>query len=199
MHVIVRRSIKDNENNEDSDADDDDDEETNWIRIVDDEDLSLPLPPSSSEQQQQLEKTSLCNRRQRYPLVVLHKREYIQRIRRELEDKDYILLKAYNSHTYYLCQTNEMKQKVSEYMIRTNAYTLTEHNKYEEKYKKFVFFPLNALIRRVITERNQLAIFNYNKCISMNQKLKRIIYLFDQMYVRYNISLSFFCFVFTES
>ena len=57
MHVIVRRSIKGNE-----DDDDDDDEETDWIKIVDDEDLSLPTP-SSEQQQQQLEETSSFNRR----------------------------------------------------------------------------------------------------------------------------------------
>ena len=158
MHVIVRRSIKGNED----DDDDDDDEETDWIKIVDDEDLSLPTS-SSEQQQQQLEETSSFNRRQRYPLVLLHKKKYIQRIQHELEDKDYVLLKAYNSHTYYLCQTNEMEQKVSEHMIRTNAYTLIEHNKYEEKYKKFVHFPLNALIRRVTTALDEL---NRKKSIS---------------------------------
>ena len=94
---------------------------------------------------------------------MLHKKKYIQRIQRELEDKDYVLLKAYISHTYYLCQTNEMEQKVSEHMIRTNAYTLIEHNKYEEKYKKFVHFPLNALIRQVTTALDEL---NRKKSIS---------------------------------
>jgi hypothetical protein len=41
-------------------------------------------------------------------------------------------------------------------MIRTDAYTLIEHNKYEKNYKTFVSYPLNDIIRRVTAVFDEL-------------------------------------------
>jgi hypothetical protein len=110
MHVIVRQSIDDDKNDANNDDTDDDDydndddhdhDRKNWIKIIDDND-DKDLSP------QQKEETSLFNLRQQHPLVLIHKKKYIRRIQRELEDTDYVLLKVYNGHTYYLCQKSEM-------------------------------------------------------------------------------------------
>jgi hypothetical protein len=163
MHVIVRQSINDDKNNVDSDDTDDDDDQDfdnvndndndrkNWIEIIDN-DFDDNNKEDLSPQQKQEEKkgaaaassSSLSNlqpQRQRHPLVLIDKKKYIRRIQRQLEDTNYVLLKVYKGHTYYLCQTTEMQQKISEHMVRTNAYILLHHSKHQEKYKTFSMYP----------------------------------------------------------
>ncbi|CAF1274906.1 unnamed protein product [Rotaria sordida] len=51
----------------------------------------------------------------------------INTIRSQLRKRDYLLLKVYNTHHYYVCHINEMKQKVSDYFSESETFLLIQN------------------------------------------------------------------------
>ena len=59
------------------------------------------------------------------PVYQITQRKYLPIIRQQLQLNHRILLSTYSNYAYYSREQTEMKQKVVEHMIRTNAYRLT--------------------------------------------------------------------------
>ena len=179
LHVIVQRSMKEDNSDDDGEVEDsdledyDNQDEKDWIMIMDNEDLL------QQQQQQQSntsdihcrEAASMFELQQRRPLICIRKWKYIRPIQRQLKSKHYLLLKVYNGNTFYLSKTSEMKQKVFEHMAHTGAYLLK--NEYSNSILRFcVRMDLSMMIQRVTTLLDNL---QRNNCITIIQS--------EQMYV----------------
>ena len=58
------------------------------------------------------------------PLYLIKRKKDIQLIRKQLFAKNRVLLRAFNTHAYYSCETTEIEQKALKHMASTGAYSL---------------------------------------------------------------------------
>jgi hypothetical protein len=101
------------------------------------------------------------------PLYLIKRRKYIKVIRQQLQMKNRILLKAFNTYAYYSCTITEMQQKILEHMTNTGAYSLiTELNRTnQDDVEKY----LNIMDQRITLTLNNLL---HDRSITASQRVK---------------------------
>ena len=111
------------------------------------------------------------------PLYQITQKRHIETIRRELEERNRVLLQAYNTYAYYSCAKTEMQQKVLDHMTTTGAYSLImelndSNQHFIEKVVKRMDKRITLTLDKLLAA--QLITFSHYNKMKINQSKRRL-------------------------
>jgi len=138
------------------------------------------------------------------PLYSIQQRDILS-IREYFKDKNWLLLQTYTTmNTMYLCNKHEFEQKLSEYFIQTNAYTLikecSEMN--QDDLQKIFSRIVNQIDLKLynLLHRRHITLIQYCRMLSSGKRdenqINSIIFLPDIRMVSLNLLYFFTIFIY---
>jgi hypothetical protein len=124
------------------------------------------IDENEDEQQEKIIYIPAYNTNQ-HPIYFIKRKKYFEIVRQELEAKNRILSKTFNTYAFYSCEINEMQEKIIEHMTNTNAYLFIMEFNHTDQHHNDKY--LNLIDKQITLTLNN---FVRDKLITLEQRTK---------------------------